>query len=261
MEVFNLTEILDGLHRVLKSTLGAKNIVNLRIDKTLPTMFDGDGIMLAATIGQVSEIISKHLINGIVQINVNSKEKNDRAFLLEINIEGSSAKKLSVNDIQEEIKTLLPHLEYKLSVGDQKITVSYVCSAKTISDGDEELVAFKDKRILLAEDNEVNVIVFSSFLDDWGTGSNIARNGKEAVELAKANTYDSILMDIHMPIMNGIEAIREIRKNDSQTPIIVLSGVDFQKDINQAFEYGANEFLKKPVSSWELYATLAKFLK
>ena len=59
--------------------------------------------------------------------------------------------------------------------------------------------------------------------------------------------------------MDGIEAIRELRKFNPTIPVIVLSAASFQKDIKMAFDAGANEYLKKPVSSWELFSTLAKF--
>ena len=87
-----------------------------------------------------------------------------------------------------------------------------------------------------------------------------AENGLDLLAVAGRYTPDVFLIDISMPVMDGVTAIREIRKMDTNIPIIVLSASNHQEEIDAAFKEGANEFLRKPVSSWELYTAMAKFL-
>lgn len=95
-----------------------------------------------------------------------------------------------------------------------------------------------------------------------------AQNGQEAVDLFKQsqeNYYSAVLMDIRMPVMNGLEAAREIRtlnRNDVRTiPIIAMSANAFEEDVQQSLKAGMNEHLAKPVNQQNLYSVLSKYLK
>jgi CheY-like chemotaxis protein len=106
----------------------------------------------------------------------------------------------------------------------------------------------KTKNILIVEDNVMNQKIISRHLEHAGHSYLIANNGQEAVEACEKNAFDLILMDIEMPIMNGITATKEIRRqeqklNRAQTPIIALSAYEYQQ---QAFEAGMNDYLTKP---------------
>lgn len=107
--------------------------------------------------------------------------------------------------------------------------------------------------ILIAEDNTSTQMLIRRLMEIWGFKFDIASNGKEAVELAKVNEgeYDLCLMDTDMPIMDGLEAIKMIRKNIRYFPILSLSG-DFTYE-KKCFESGADEFLAKPYLLDELY--------
>ncbi|HPU22907.1 MAG TPA: response regulator, partial [Candidatus Kapabacteria bacterium] len=104
--------------------------------------------------------------------------------------------------------------------------------------------------ILLAEDNEANLETMEAFLEYAGYSVLVARNGKEAIESAVEYKPDIILMDIQMPKMDGIEAIR-ILKNDSNTshiPIIALTALAMPGDRDRCFAAGANDYISKPVN-------------
>ncbi|MEA5485183.1 MULTISPECIES: response regulator [Pseudanabaena] len=103
--------------------------------------------------------------------------------------------------------------------------------------------------ILLAEDNEANIQTFKSYLTAINYRIAIARNGEEAVARAKDHCPDIIVMDIQMPKMDGLEAIRLIRA-DAQTatiPIIALTALAMEGDREKCLKVGANEYLTKPV--------------
>lgn len=123
------------------------------------------------------------------------------------------------------------------------------------------------KRVLLAEDNELNKEIAVELLRMLGVEADCAENGSEVVKLfaAKApGTYDLILMDIQMPIMNGYEAARMIRgldRPDGRTvPIVAMTADAFKKDEQAAYEAGMNEHLTKPISTDRLGQVLTRFL-
>jgi CheY-like chemotaxis protein len=87
-----------------------------------------------------------------------------------------------------------------------------------------------------------------------------AKNGQEAVEKAKAETPDLVLMDIKMPIMDGLEATRLIRAAMPDMPIVALTANAFDSDRQAAFDAGCNGFLSKPVNAQKCLETIAKFI-
>lgn len=105
-------------------------------------------------------------------------------------------------------------------------------------------------RILLAEDNEANVNTFSHYLIAKGYDIIVAQNGREAIERAKAEKPDLILMDIQMPTMNGLEAIRELRADETMrtVPIIAVTALAMPGDQERCLAAGANDYISKPVS-------------
>ena len=120
-------------------------------------------------------------------------------------------------------------------------------------------------KILIVEDNPVNQKIVSKLLDRWGAVSDIAANGKEAVEKVTQKHYDLILMDIHMPEMNGYDATRKIREmegnNVNVLPILALTASAFLEDQNRIYHYGMNGFVIKPFSPPELNRKIADSLR
>jgi len=107
-------------------------------------------------------------------------------------------------------------------------------------------------KILLVEDNEVNITTIRSYLEARGYCLTIARNGLEAINVANQAPLQLILMDIQMPIMDGMEAMRRLRMMEnpavSQLPIIALSALAMHGDRDRLLAAGANEYLSKPVN-------------
>jgi len=108
--------------------------------------------------------------------------------------------------------------------------------------------------ILLAEDNENNIQTFQAYLQAIGYRLIVAKNGQEAIDLAVSQCPDLILMDIQMPVMDGLEAIQSIRSipNLVTTPIIALTALAMEGDRERCLEAGANEYFSKPVKLKEL---------
>lgn len=116
--------------------------------------------------------------------------------------------------------------------------------------------------ILLAEDNEANIQTFKAYLSAYNYDVILAKNGLEAVEMAKDHHPDIILMDIQMPVMDGLQATRLIRsdKNLAEVPIIALTARAMQGDEERCIAAGASEYLSKPVELDQLMGMIGQFL-
>lgn len=115
------------------------------------------------------------------------------------------------------------------------------------------------KRILVAEDNDSNYILMNYILKRHYEYFR-ARNGQEAVELAETEKPDLILMDLKMPVMEGLEATRLIKAKTPDLPIIALTANAFDSDRHAALEAGCDDFLSKPVNADRCIQTIAKFI-
>lgn len=115
------------------------------------------------------------------------------------------------------------------------------------------------KKLLIAEDNDSNFILMSYILKKYYEYDR-AKNGQEAVDKVKNGQYDAVLMDIKMPVMDGLEATKTIREFDKNLVIVALTANAFDSDRMAAMEVGCNDFLSKPVSSELCLSTLKKLL-
>ena len=136
---------------------------------------------------------------------------------------------------------------------------------------ERELVYDKEKlrgaHILLVEDNELNVFVAKTILEQFFCIVDVAMNGQEAVtqfEMSNERFYDIILMDVHMPVMDGIEATRRIRSlnraDAADVPIIAMTADAFDKEKKQTLAAGMNCHLSKPIDPPVLYSMLSKYI-
>jgi PAS domain S-box-containing protein len=118
--------------------------------------------------------------------------------------------------------------------------------------------------ILVVEDNDMNQRLIKRILSKWDCQFEVANNGLEGVQQAQQKKYDVILMDIHMPEMDGVEATIEIRNLDTsknqKTPIIALTAAALMDERKKVFEAGMNDFMVKPFAPEELKKTILKHL-
>lgn len=111
-------------------------------------------------------------------------------------------------------------------------------------------------RILVAEDEQQLSHVLSSAMTASGYQVDVASNGQEAVEQAKENAYDVIILDIMMPVKSGLEALKEIRATGNRTYIMMLTAMGEEDDKVTGLDAGADDYLTKPFSLKELLARL-----
>ena len=123
----------------------------------------------------------------------------------------------------------------------------------------EENIKHKNITILIAEDEESNFLLLQTILKRQCKVLH-AMTGKELLEIYKKEHADLILMDIKMPEMNGIDALKEIRKFDKDIPIIMQSAYAFENDMEAARQAGSNEFMTKPINIKEFKSMISRFL-
>ena len=117
--------------------------------------------------------------------------------------------------------------------------------------------------VLLVEDNEDNILTVADYLTFKNYRVVIARNGRECLEMAVSSAADIILMDIQMPELDGLEAIRRLRRMPgwNRKPIVALTAMAMAGDRERCLAAGANYYMSKPVSLRELTAVIESFLQ
>jgi signal transduction histidine kinase/CheY-like chemotaxis protein len=125
------------------------------------------------------------------------------------------------------------------------------------------LAAIRGASILLAEDNALNQQVASELLADAGMSVDIACTGREAVAMAQRKAYDLVLLDMHMPEMDGLEASRTLRAMPqfSALPIVAMTANVMQADRDQCMAAGMNDFIGKPIEPEALWQVLLRWIK
>jgi PAS domain S-box-containing protein len=128
---------------------------------------------------------------------------------------------------------------------------------------EENLAAIKGARILLVEDNELNQEVATELLRDAGFSVDLAENGEIAVGKVQQGSYDLVLMDMQMPVMDGVTATREIRRllRFAGLPIIAMTANAMEGDRQHCLDVGMNDHLAKPVEPEDLWRALSKWIK
>lgn len=129
----------------------------------------------------------------------------------------------------------------------------------------ERLAGCVIRRILVAEDDAVNALALQRFLEKLGHAVSVARNGREAVDMALADRPDLVLMDVGMPILDGVQAVREIREKTAQAglppiAVIALTAHAMAGDRESLLDAGMDDYVSKPVAGEELLEAMVRVL-
>ena len=143
-------------------------------------------------------------------------------------------------------------------------TVTYKLKIAEKPQVKEDVVEHKDlsnKVILVVEDNDINAEVITAILEDMSIIVKRAKDGKQAIDMIKNNTYDCILMDIQMPYYNGYEVTKTVRTHGVRTPVIAMTASAFDEDRLASLEVGMNDFVSKPIEIEKLKKALNNNIK
>lgn len=128
-------------------------------------------------------------------------------------------------------------------------------------DNEYEVKKMNGLKVLLVEDNLINVKIACKIINQWEVNIDIAENGQIAVDKHNSNTYDVILMDLSMPIMDGYEATKIIRETNKEIPIIALTAAGSEQLQDDGNKVGFNEYIVKPFNPKELNMRLFEYFK
>ena len=163
------------------------------------------------------------------------QEQRLRRYSSSIIIKGAR----SPERLLDEVTLFLHSVEAQLP-GDQQRLLAEARRRDSALDG---------RSVLLVEDDVRNIFALSSVLEPMGVRLEIARNGREALEVLEQRSFDLVLMDIMMPEMDGLEAMRRIRAQPrlAELPIIALTAKVMRDDRQRCFDAGANDYIAKPI--------------
>lgn len=136
------------------------------------------------------------------------------------------------------------------------------CRPETTVEAPEKLTheVIKGKKILIVEDNKINQMITRKILEKNEVICDVADNGTTAIEKIRDEEFDLVLMDIHMPGISGIEATKEIRKIDSEIPIIALTAVTLDENLDEFYDNGFTDIIPKPYKTEVFFHKICKQL-
>lgn len=302
---FSLKHLLTGLQSIFHNTAKDKDLrLLVKTDTTLPKMFIGDSTRLSQILTNLVSNAIKFTEEGKVTVDIEALEvtddycvleffitdtgigipedKRDKIFLSFAQANSDTTRKYGGTGLGLAIcKRLLELMDSDLKLESEvgkgsTFSFKLKLQKSTMADHQEDLYAFdvnsihlqenlKGARILVAEDNKVNIMVIEKFLSKWQVDFDIAENGLIACNMAMENNYDMILMDLQMPVMNGFEASKIIRESNNPynkyMPIYALSASTGMDIKNQLGEYGIDGLICKPFNPTELFKTLTTILQ
>jgi len=255
-----------------------QNDIIIDIHKDVPSLLHGNPVRLSQILMNLIGNACKFTEKGTIKLNISILEKNRKSAKIRFVISdtGPGIEKTKLSQVFDEftqidsmstkyqgtglglpiVKKLVEqaggvinveselgkgtkfnfNLDIAISTGQENNSISPILNFKQLS----------NKQILIVEDNRINQTVTRKILESEGVVCTIAQNGEEAVTFVKNDTFDLILMDINMPIKNGIEATKEIRTFNNDIPIIALTAVEIEEQKYKIFESGMNDIVLKP---------------
>ncbi|KAF2332865.1 tetratricopeptide repeat-containing hybrid sensor histidine kinase/response regulator [Flavobacterium ginsenosidimutans] len=291
---FNLKELLFNIQSSLKELATAnKNYFNLEIDKSIPDNLIGDPTKLSQIILNLINNALKFTENGHVNViaKLYSQEDDTATVYFEIVdtgigipedklqsvFESFSQGSIEVNRkyggtglgltiVKKLIELLGGEIKLKSEVG-KGSTFTFKLNFKINNEPlevIEEVKPYNDKQlknksILLIEDNKINQMITRKMLENKNITCEIVDNGEDAVELLKIKRFDMILMDVHLPGINGTTATKLIREFDKTTPVIALTAISLDENRDMLLSFGMDDVITKPFVPDEFYSTIAKY--
>jgi len=287
----NLETLVDKIWKMFEKTADDKGIMfEYQIDKNIPESLLGDQVRLGQVISNNISNAIKFTESGFVKLEISLVEEAEESCLLnfEISDSGIGIAKENLENIfdafvQASSETSRKYGGTGLGLAISRRLVELMGSTINVESiegvgskffyrlrfkkykEDQRAIKLKHKekpqllgfKILLVEDNLVNVFVAKKYFTKWGVSFDLAENGLIGVYKVKQDAYDLVLMDIQMPVMDGIQATLEIRKFNSEIPIFAISANVLNETAERALAAGMNDYIHKPFDPDRLYEKLA----
>ncbi|QIE59600.1 response regulator [Rasiella rasia] len=291
--VFNLRELIGTIASSFEyMKLQHNNIFEITIEPQMPELLKGNSVRLSQILMNLIGNACKFTENGIIDINARVTNATEEDVMVQFTVKdtGMGIAKNKLESIFNEfsqieaasqnyqgtglglpiVKKLLQQANSEINVLSEPgigstftFTLLFDVLRKNNTQDTAPIIDTKQlasKRILIVEDNRINQTVTKKILENDGVLCEIAENGEEAIECVENETYDLVLMDINMPVKNGIEATQEIRKFNKNIPIIALTAVEVEEIRYRIFDCGMNDIIVKPYDVTKFRETIAKNL-
>ncbi|MEN9487753.1 MAG: hypothetical protein RL494_18, partial [Bacteroidota bacterium] len=287
---FNLKELLYSIQNALKElAIQNNNDFRLDIDSAIPEKLLGDPTKLSQVFINLINNALKFTDTGTITVNAKLVAKDETSCKIKFEIQDTGIgiamdKKESIFESFSQgsveinrkyggtglglaiVKKLISLMGGKIMVKSQ-VGVGSVFKFKLIFNipeaiSDPALIAitndktFVNKKVLLVEDNKINQMVTRKFLDKKKMICEISETGEDAIRKMESNTYDLVLMDVHLPGINGTIATELIRKFNTSTPIIALTAISLNENREMLLSYGMNDVITKPFNPDDFYKTV-----
>ena len=294
---FNPKELLENIQNSLKELANENNnVFKFEIDSEIPDYIIGDPTKLSQILLNLITNALKFTQNGNVTVKtklVLLEDKKAELFFevtdtgigipedkLETVFESFSQGSVGINRkyggtglgltiVKKLVETLGGKIKLE-SIVDKGSSFTFQLPFKVSDKPVESIIEekntikkesiLKGKKILVVEDNKINQMVSKKMLENRGVLCEIVDNGEEAIEIAKNYKYDMILMDVHLPGINGTIATKQIREFDNKTPIIALTAISLNENRTNLLSFGMNDVITKPFIPEEFYAIISKHI-
>jgi signal transduction histidine kinase/ActR/RegA family two-component response regulator len=290
IEIRKLLNEIKMANKIMADERG--NTIRIMVDEDIPKYLVGDTTRLAQVFNNLVSNAIKFTTNGRITVELQLKAQEGNNFIIDFSISDTG---IGINEesqkhifhrftqahkyitreyggtglglaiIQKLLKLMGSEIRVKSKIGEGSTFYFTLTLPKSslqegieIDMGSEKLL-LDGVRVLLVEDITYNAMLAKKMLTNWNAQVTIADNGLKAVEKVKMNEFDIVLMDVQMPVMDGITATKEIRKFNQEINIFPLTAA-VDAEIQAEFaELGANEFILKPINPDSLRKTLLKW--
>lgn len=283
---YSILKMFKIVERTSKEYIGGKPIeLNLNLDNNLPIILFGDYKRITEAIKKIVNNSIKYTDEGKININVRGEKKDSNVKLIvEVYDTGSGIEESKLNEIINSnnntgissVKNLMEILDGKLEIESKvgeytKVTISFI--QKIVEDNkvremmnsnkNAEVFSLKGKKILIVDDNKLNLKVTNRLLEPFEVETVLLESGEECVEVIKEqNNFDLILLDQMMPGLDGISTLNKLKEIDNfNTPVVVLTADAMEGQKEKYLSSGFNDYISKPIDKGELSRVLKKFLK
>ncbi|MCE7993177.1 MAG: response regulator [Roseivirga sp.] len=293
LKPFSLTELITNIKKANSVNAQEKgNQLKLILDSDIPERLIGDGGRLGQIITNLVSNAIKFTNEGTIRMTVSVKKQEGINHLISIRVKdsGIGISKEKQQTIFEQFTQASSNITRQyggtgLGLAISKRLLELMNSSIEIESEEGEGSTFSfdlwlkegpsvgkakfeesDKRdlsgsyILVVDDLEYNLVMIRKILGEWNVKMDLCYNGEEALQRVKEHSYDMVLMDMQMPVMDGKEATREIRKFNRKLPIIAFTALNDQASLDELYSAGMNGYLTKPFNPDEMYNKLRELL-
>lgn len=291
---FNLKTLVDNICALIHQQFEAKKVeLALDFDESLSINFFGDQTRLGQVISNLISNAHKFTNEGVVKVQVNEIARNSNACTIRIavcdtgigipldkqrsifesftQVDTATTRKFGGTGLGLAISSRIVELfGGKLSVDSTEgkgscfhfsiqLGVDHAQSSYVNEELVREFSSLDGLRVLVAEDNPINMLIAKAILDKWDVNTTEAVNGREAVDKFEEGMYDVLLVDLEMPELDGYEVLEAIRMLDPQVPVIAFTAAVYENMQAHLINKGFNDYIQKPFRPEELHAKLARY--